>query len=152
MDINRIPSLINLGSDPIALGGAKRIAGLIVNHDQTNWADCCAATLSALLNFSGIYVDYTEEVIDLAKYLETDRTWSQIAVGQPIQNGDVGVFIAANGADLHHIYLVIDATSQSSPVVADNQGSGSHPRPVAGGPMPGIIEGADATTYFLRAS
>jgi hypothetical protein len=47
---------------------------------------------------------------------------------------------------------VIDATNQASPTVADNQGPGAHPRPVAGGPMPGVGNSASPTSYFLRAT
>jgi hypothetical protein len=152
MDIARIAALVGLGSDPLALGGAKQIAGFVVNGDPANMHNCCAATLSSLLDIAGIYVGMREEVLDLAPYLEKHRQWSRIGVGGQIQNGDVGVFISSDASDLHHIYLVIDASDQARPMVADNQGHGAHPRPVAGGAMPGVGNGASATSYFLRAT
>lgn len=152
MDAVRIPSLIGLGSDAFALAGAKQIAGTIVNNDPANMHDCCAATLSCLLDFSGIPVGVREAVLDLAPYLENERAWNRIAVGAGINDGDVGVFVSNTPLSLHHIYLVVDSTNQALPIVADNQGTGTHPRPVAGGPMPGIPNSASATTYFLRAT
>lgn len=109
-------------------------------------------TLSCLLDFAGIDVGVRPEVVDLAPHLENDRAWARVNVGAPIIAGDVGVFISNSTSDLHHIYLVIDATNQASPTVANNQGNGSHQRPVAGGAMPGIGNGASPTTYFLRAT
>jgi hypothetical protein len=101
MDIGRIPALLALGKDPLALGGAKPIAGTIVNHDPANMHSCCAATLSCLMDFSGIYVGVRPEVVDFAPHLEHDRHWTKIPIGQPIQNGDVGVFISNSASDLH---------------------------------------------------
>jgi len=152
MDIALIPALLALGQNPIALGGAKQIAGTVVNHNPGNMHNCCAATLSCMLDFAGIYVGIRPEVVDLAPHLEHERHWTRIAVGQPIQTGDVGVFISSAASDLHHIYLIIDATNQALPLVADNQGLGAHHRPVAGGPMPGVGNSASPTTYFLRAT
>jgi hypothetical protein len=152
MDAAELHGLLVLASDARALGGAKQIAGTIVNHDPTNMHNCCAATLSCLLDFAGIYVGVREEVTDLAPHLENDRGWGRIAVGSPIVNGDVGVFISNDASGLHHIYLVIDANSQATPIVADNQGVGAHPRPVAGGLMPGVGNSASPTSYFLRAT
>jgi hypothetical protein len=152
MDHAKLPALLTLGRNPDALGGAKQIAGTIVNHNPANMHNCCAATLSCLLDFSGINVGVRPEVVDLAPHLENDRGWARVNVGAPIIAGDVGVFISNSASDLHHIYLVIDATNQASPTVADNQGPGAHPRPVAGGAMPGVGNGASPTTYFLRAT
>ena len=152
MDLGSIPALLSLGRNPSALGGAKEIAGTIVNRNPTNFHNCCAATLSCLLDFAGINVGVRPEVLDLAPHLEHDRRWSRIRIGDPIQDGDVGVFIASDGSDLHHIYLVIDSADQDSPLISDNQGAGSHRRPVAGGVMPGVSNVASPTTYFLRAS
>jgi hypothetical protein len=144
--------LVNFASNPPTLEGAKQIAGSVVNGDPTNTHDCCAATLSCLLDISGIYVGVREAVLDLAPYLESGRHWTRVNVGQTIMNGDVGVFISTDASDIHHIYLVIDASNQANPIVADNQGPGAHPRPVAGGPMPGIPNDASPTSYFLRAT
>jgi hypothetical protein len=151
MDLANIPALLALGRNPDALGGARQIAGTIVNSDPNNMHDCCAATLSCLLDFAGIDVGVREGVIDLAPYLQNTRGWAQIAVGSPISDGDVGVFISAAVADLHHIFLIIDSTNQATPTVADNQGAGAHPRPIAGGAMPGV-GAASPTTYLLRAT
>jgi hypothetical protein len=152
MDADRLQVLITLSADGYSLGGAKQIAGTIVNNDPSNMHNCCAATMSCLLDFAGIYVGVREAVTDLAPYLENERLWQRVNAAAPIQNGDVGVFLAANGAELHHIYLVIDATDPANPVVADNQGPGAHVRPVAGGAMPGVGNAASPTSYFLRAT
>lgn len=56
------------------------------------------------------------------------------------------------GKEIHRIYTVIDATNQANPLVAGNQGSGAHHRPVAEGVMCGISNPPSATNYFLRAS
>jgi hypothetical protein len=149
MDADRIDSLLDLARDALALGGAKQIAGSIVNHSPINQHNTCAATLSCLLDFAGIYVGIREEVIDLAPYLEHERNWARITIGSPMANGDVGVYI---GAEMHHIYTVIDATDQQNPMIADNQGTGAHRRPIAGGEMAGIANVASPTSYFLRAS
>lgn len=73
MDAARVPNLLAFGRDAYALGGAKQIAGTIVNRNPTNMHNCCAATLSCLLDFAGIYVGVREEVTDLAPYLESER-------------------------------------------------------------------------------
>lgn len=152
-DRERLQDLIKLGSDAYALGGAKQIAGAVVNRDPANQHDTCAATLSCILNFAGIYVGVREAVLDLAACME-NREWRRIQVGQQIAEGDIGVVIVDPNSpahQLHHIYLVVDASNQSAPDVADNQGNGIHSRPVGGGAMTGVSNSADATSYFLRA-
>jgi hypothetical protein len=150
-DRKTVPELISVGRNPHALGGAKQIAGSVVHHNPENQYDTCAATLSCLLDFSGIYVGVREGVLDLASHLEHNRGWVRVRVDEQIAEGDIGVVIVGPGSSIHHIYLVVDASSQTVPIVADNQGRGIHPRPVAGGDMPGVGNSAAPTSYFLRA-
>jgi hypothetical protein len=115
-------------------------------------ANHCAATLSALLVFFGIYPngggtgsgDLEPWVPSLAFDLEKRRGWERIDVGAPIQNCDVGVVMLDSG--IHHIYLVVDATSQALPLVADNQSTSLHTRAVLGDPL----HDWSPTTFFLR--
>lgn len=134
---------------------AKNIATAIVNGPHNH----CAATLSALLVFSGIYPngggtgsgDLEPWVPALAFDLEKRRGWSRIAYdkqagpAQAIGPGDVGVVLV--DANTHHIYLVLDATDQASPLIADNQLGGPHKRSLAGDPA----QSFSPTSYFLRA-
>ncbi len=151
-DKDKVGALLALGRNPTALAGAKQIAGIVVNRDPNNMHNCCAATLSCLMDFSGMLVGLREEVVDLAPHIEHVRGWGRIAVDQPIRDGDIGVFVGGDASHLHHIYLVLDATDQASPLIADNQGSGAHRRPVKGGAMQGVSNSASPTTYFLRAN
>jgi hypothetical protein len=134
---------------PEVLQYAKNIATAIVDGPSNH----CAATLSALLVFVGIFPiglgdgsgDLEPLVLSLAGDLQNRRGWTQIPLGQRFENGDVGVVIAPG--NVHHIYLVVDSTNQNSPIIADNQLSGIHARPVAGDPA----QNFSPTSYFLRA-
>jgi hypothetical protein len=136
-------------SSPEVLQYAKNIGTAIVDGP----ANHCAATLSALLVFVGIFPkgggtgsgDLEPEVVKLDFDLQHRRGWTKISLGQKIQVGDVGVVMA--GAGVHHIYLIVDPTNQSVPVIADNQLSGVHPRPIAGD----ATQNFSPTSYFLRA-
>jgi hypothetical protein len=127
---------------------ARNIATAIVDGPKNH----CAATLSALLVFIGIYPngansgtgDLQPWVPSLAWDLENRRGWTRIALDSPILRGDVGVVMPS--ADIHHIYLVVDAQNQAIPEIADNQGLGVHPRPVKGDPA----QNYSPTNYFLR--
>lgn len=134
---------------PEVLNYARNIATAIVDGPKNH----CAATLSALLVFVGIFPkgggtgtgDLEPWVPTLAWDLESRRGWSQIAVGQTIASGDVGVVLVDQNT--HHIYLVVDARDQSSPMIADNQLAGVHARPLAGDPA----QDFSPTSYLLRA-
>lgn len=134
---------------PEVLQYAKNIGTAIVDGPHNH----CAATLSALLVFVGIYPvglgtgsgDLEPQVTKLAFDLEQRRHWTRIALGEPIIPGDVGVVLAS--ADVHHIYLVVDATNQKIPIIADNQLDGIHARPLAGDPAKNF----SPTNYLLRA-
>lgn len=138
-----------LTSIPNVLLYAQNIATAVVNGPNNH----CAATLSALLVFAGIYPngggtgtgDLEPWVPSLAFDLESRRGWQRINVGGAIVNGDVGVVLVSAG--IHHIYLIVDASNQAQPSVADNQSSTIHPRAVAGDQN----QGWSATSYFLRA-
>jgi len=138
----------DLTASPSILNYARNIATAIVpgpNHH-------CAATLSSLLVFAGIYPngggtgsgDLQPWVPSLAYDLEQRRGWSNIDVSSPILAGDVGVVLV--NANTHHIYLVLDPTDQANPSIADNQGLSFHQRPVAGNGL-----NYSPTNYFLRA-
>jgi hypothetical protein len=137
-----------LQEDPAILDYARNIATAIVAGP----ANHCAATLSALLVFTGIYPngggngsgDLEPQVVNLAFDLENRRGWIRISIGNAIAPGDVGVVIAS--ATVHHIYLVLDSSDQNSPLIADNQGPTFHVRPVAGDAV-----NYSPTNYFLRA-
>jgi hypothetical protein len=136
-------------SAPEVLQYARNIATAIVNGP----ANHCAATLSSLLVFVGIFPvgagtgagDLEPRVVELAFDLSNRRGWAGIAVGSPISPGDVGVVMTDDGT--HHIYLVVDATNQKVPIIADNQLAGIHARPLAGDPK----QNFSPTKYLLRA-
>ena len=155
MDAEKVANLVANGSDPAILDKAKRFAGNFVWGDPKKQTNTCAATLSFLLDQSGIDVGVEDAVVDLAANLKSTRGWARINDLTALQIGDVGVFAYdAQGFDegIHHIYLVIDIPDPASPLVADNQGAGSHQRPVNGGAMVGIKTTASPTNYFLRAT
>jgi len=149
-DLDNVTSLVaTLQEDIAVLTYAQNIATAIVNGP----ANHCAATLSALLVFGGIYPygafngsgDLQPWVPTLAYDLENRRGWTRYAVGSLIAPGDVGVVILSSG--VHHIYLVTDPSDQAEPLIADNQDAGLHPRVVAGAPA----HSQSPTSYFLRA-
>jgi Domain of unknown function (DUF1906) len=136
-------------SAPEVLQYAKNIGTAVVDGPKNH----CAATLSALLVFIGIFPngsgsgsgDLQPAVVQLDWDLKHRRGWSTIPLGQQVCVGDVGVVMAS--ASVHHIYLVVDAADQQIPLIADNQLSGVHARPVAGDPAKNF----SPTNYFLRA-
>jgi hypothetical protein len=137
-----------LQTDPDVLIYGQNIATAIVDGPSNH----CAATLSALLVFVGIFPngggtgsgDLEPWVPSLAFDLQNRRGWSRIEVGSAIENGDVGTVILSTG--IHHIYLVVDATDQSLPLIADNQAPTLHVRAVAGDPA----QNWSPTSFFLR--
>src|ERR1700744_1242967 len=100
----------DLEASPAILNYARNIATAIVAGP----ANHCAATLSSLLIFSGVYPnggttgsgDLEPWVPSLAYDLEQRRGWSKIVIGSQILTGDVGVVLVS--ASTHHIYLVLD--------------------------------------------
>jgi hypothetical protein len=134
---------------PEVLQYARNIATAVVSGP----ANHCAATLSALLIFVGIFPngfgdgsgDLQPLVLLLAGDLQNRRGWTRIPLGRRIETADVGVVIAPG--NVHHIYMVVDSTNQSLPMIADNQLAGIHGRPVAGDPA----QNFSPTSYFLRA-
>jgi hypothetical protein len=147
---DKVASLISsLETNIAVLSYAQNIATAIVSGP----ANHCAATLSALLVFFGIYPygafsgsgDLQPWVPTLALDLQNRQGWSQIVLGAAIESGDVGVVLLSSG--IHHIYLVVDATDQLQPVIADNQNPNLHIRTVGGDPA----QNWSPTSYFLRA-
>jgi hypothetical protein len=137
-----------LQNDLDVLHYGQNIATAIVDGPDNH----CAATLSALLVFVGIFPkgggtgtgDLQPWVPSLAFDLEKRRGWRRIEIGAPIQSGDVGVVLLTSG--VHHIYLVVDATNQAQPLIADNQAPALHTRTVAGDPA----HNWSPTSFFLR--
>ena len=132
---DRVADLVELlKTDAAVLTYAKNTATAIVSGPHNH----CAATLSSLLVFAGIYPngggtgsgDLEPWVLSLAFDLEKRRGWTRVAVGPDIKPGDVGVVLAS--ATTHHINLVVDAAAPAMPLIADNQGDGIHKRAVAG--------------------
>lgn len=144
-----------LKNNPTVLNYARNIATAIVSGPHNH----CAATLSSLLVFEGIYPagggtgngDVEPWVPSLAYDLEKRRAWSRIdydpATGpsQPIQPGDVAVVMV--DATTHHIFLIIDIHDPAAPLIADNQLAGMHQRSLAGDPA----QNFSPTSYLLRA-
>ena len=149
-EIDKVSSLVDtLQTNISILTYAQNIATAIVSGP----ANHCAATLSALLVFVGIYPygafngsgDLQPWVPTLAYDLESRRGWAKFPVGSVFVSGDVGVVILSS--KIHHIYLVVDATDQASPLIADNQSPGLHHRTVVGDPA----QNWSPTSFFLRA-
>jgi hypothetical protein len=145
----RVSDLVKtLQASPATLEYARNIATAIVSGPHNH----CAATLSALLVFAGIYPngggtgsgDLEPWVPSLAFDLEKRRGWTRVPVGPEIAKGDVGVVLAS--ATTHHIYLVVDPADPADPLIADNQGLGMHRRPVVGDP----VQSYSPTNFFLR--
>jgi hypothetical protein len=155
MDSNDIPKLIANANSPQALAQAQAqatqaliIVGVKFPHNA------CAATLSALLQASGINVPMTLGAGKLAHILGgsiNSRNWTHIPVGQQ-RAGDVGVCFdddtSIPGSD--HVYLVAEAINHDEMIIADNQKPTKHRRCASG---KDCGEGKKtATEYFLRAS
>ena len=154
MDKDNIQLLIEYGSTPGVLQAAQLIAGGIVDQDPYSIHNTCATTLSLLMNMAQIDVGIEPAVLTLVSTLRkrnwyafhTPDTFNQtIGTELEICAGDVGVFV---GSDKHHVYLVIDASDQSKPLIADNQAREPHDRPVRGD----TDEDISQTTYFFRAT
>lgn len=130
------------------LGYAQNIGNAIVDGP----ANHCAATLSALLVFAGIYPNSINTstgnldpwVPTLVADLQMNLHWNKISVVDGFVSGDVGVVMLDT---IHHVYLVVDATDQAMPLIADNRSPSLHVRAVAGD----IQSGWSPTTFFLRA-
>ena len=145
-----LPTLLAWARNPTVLATAKRFAGTLVDGAPEDSGLTCATTLSVLLDVAGINVGVTEGAIALANKLEAERGWTRINKTDTVYDGDIGV-LGEHDPKTHHIFLVVDASNQDQPVVADNQGEGAHPRPKAGGQMPNVGY-ASPVEYFLRAS
>jgi hypothetical protein len=150
MDKDHIAKLIEIGSSPKDLAEAQRIAAkaLAAAGQPPFPHNGCAATLSALLQLSGINVPMTLGAGKLTHILGgqiNSRHWDHIPVGDQ-QAGDVGVCFDNDpkvpGAD--HIYLVVKRVDADEMVIADNQLATTHRRFASG-------KGKTPTEYFLRA-
>jgi hypothetical protein len=138
-----------LRANPDVLRYAQNVATAIVPGPRFH----CAATLSSLLVFAGIFPngggtgsgDLEPWVPSLAYDLEQRRGWVRLPVDSELQPGDVGVVMVDEKT--HHIYLIVDTDNQANPLIADNQETVLHPRAIAGSQIPDYAP----TSYILRA-
>lgn len=133
---------------------AQNMASAILEDSKNH----CAITMSSLLIFNQLYPvgiykgreNLQAGALDLAKDLK-GHGWKATNLAdiakEPFDAGDIGVVDDGHGT--HHIYLILDASDQKNPKIADNQAP-PHKRPVEGGQMNGV-GGATVTKYFLRA-
>jgi hypothetical protein len=151
LDKDQIPKLLEIAKSREGLAEAQRIAAkaLADAHEPPFPKNGCAATLSALLELSGINVKMTLGAGRLAHMLggqinSTGRRWDHIAVGDQ-QAGDVGVTFDEGGTPgADHIYLVVQRINGDEMLIADNQAKTTHRRFASG-------RGKTPTEYFLRA-
>jgi hypothetical protein len=144
-DLDQIPGLIKLASDPGQLQNAQHIAAqrLLDFDGEVFPSDGCAITLSVLLQDAGIDVPDTFQALTLGTVLK-NRGWTTIQLGEQ-KPGDVGSTCGPqpdHGRD--HIYLVLEALNSDEMVIADNQNPQPHFRFVSG------QGGKTPTKFFLR--
>jgi hypothetical protein len=150
MDQDHIAKLIENGDSRESLATAQRSAAkaLADAGERPFPHNACAATLSALLQLSGIDVPMTLGAGKLAHTLGgqlNSRRWEHIPLGGQ-QAGDVGVCFDNGGvAGADHIYLVVQRVDKDEMVIADNQAASTHRRFASG-------RGKTPTEYFLRAT
>jgi hypothetical protein len=155
MDQDRIPPLIETGKSAEGLTKAQKIAAkaLAAAGEPPFPHNGCAATLSALLQLSGIGVPMTLGAGKLAHILGgqvSSRGWEHIKIGQQ-SAGDVGVtFDEGGNAGADHIYLVLQPIDGDEMVIADNQRPTPHRRAASGKDLG--EGGKTPTEYFLRAT
>jgi hypothetical protein len=150
MDQSKIPKLIECASSSAGLTEARRQAAeaLGVSAKPKPITNGCAATLSALMQLSGISIPMTLGAGKLANRLGgsiNSRRWESIAVGHQ-HPGDVGVtFDNGGNPGADHIYLVLKRLNADDMMIADNQDKVPHKRAASG-------KGKTPTDYFLRAT
>jgi hypothetical protein len=145
-DLDRIPTLMQIASDPAQLQEAQSVAAKRLRDfdGEVYPSDGCAITLSVLLQDAGIPLPDTFQALKLGNVLKADRRWQVVPVGQQ-RDGDIGStcgLVPDHGAD--HIYLVVRALNRDEMVVADNQAPKPHFRFASG-------QGKTPTKFFLRA-
>lgn len=150
MDEACIPELVRTGGDLASLRMAQDVAAraLAAAGLPPFPTNACAATLSALLQMSGVPVPMTLGAGKLAHRLggkPSSRGWDHVPVGMQ-RPGDVGVTFDEGGlAGADHIYLVLETHGADRMLIADNQATHPHERFAAG-------HGKTPTEYFLRAT
>lgn len=144
-DADRVSNLIEIGSSKDGLAEAQKIAAKALKEvGEVFPHNGCAATLSALLQLSGIKIPMILGAGKLAHTIES-RGWSRVSGGKQ-QSGDVGVtFDEGGNPGADHIYLVLRSVDGDEMVIADNQDPAPHSRFASG-------HGKTPTEYFLRAS
>lgn len=144
-----IPELIKIASSNSSLAQAQQIAAKALSDagEPPFPHNACAATLSALLEMSGIDVPMTLGAGRLAYRLGgqiNSRGWQHIPVGGQTP-GDIGVtFDLGGNPGADHIYLVVKRINDDEMMIADNQAKTIHQRFALG-------HGKTPTDYFLRA-
>jgi hypothetical protein len=129
MDDEHVEELVRIGGEPDGLARARAIAAkALADAGLPPFPhNACAATLSAMLQLSGIDVKMSLGAGKLAYMLggvgASSRHWVHILVGDQ-KPGDVGVTFDEDpsipGAD--HIYRVVERIDADVMIVADNQG------------------------------
>lgn len=150
MDQNCIGMLISNGSNIEELKKAQEIARQALQTvGEVFPRNGCAATLSALLQMSGVDIKMTlgaGKLVYLLGGSYNSRGWQHIPVGKQ-QAGDVGVcFDNCPPAGSDHVYLVLECIDSDRMMIADNQKPEKHQRSASG------ACGETQTEYFLRAS
>jgi hypothetical protein len=149
-DKNHIQRLIQIAGSTSGLSQAQRTAAKALSDagEPPFPHNGCAATLSALLEVSGIDVPMTLGAGRLAYRLGgqiNSRGWQHIPVGSQ-QPGDVGVtFDLGGNPGADHIYLALECRDKDKMLIADNQARAPHPRSASGS------DGKTPIDYFLRA-
>ncbi len=125
-------------------GEAKK--AMIAIYGEATSHNACAATLCCFLQAADIKFPIEYGAGALAKYLEKNRGWVRIDVGNQ-KAGDVAVCYdntSPHGAD--HIYLVVKRVDDDEMLIADNQTEYCPRKRFASG------GGQTPVEYFLRAS
>jgi len=148
-DRDCIPELIRIASSNNELAEAQKIAAKALSDagEPPFPHNACAATLSALLEMSGIDIPMTLGAGRFAYRLGgqiDSRGWVHIPVSEQIA-GDIGVtFDLGGNPGADHVYLVVIRMNDDEMMVADNQAKTIHQRFARG-------DGKTPTDYFLRA-
>jgi hypothetical protein len=149
VDRDHIAKLLEIANSQDGLARAQKIAAKALSDagEAPFPKNACAATLSALLELSGMDVPMTLGAGRLANILGGrigSRGWNHLRIATQ-QAGDVGVTFDEGGVPgADHIYLVLQRLDDDQMLIADNQAPTPHTRFASG-------KGKTPTEYFLRA-
>lgn len=149
MDRDHIAKLLEIANSQDGLAQAQEIAAKALSDagEAPFPKNACAATLSALLELSGMDLPMTLGAGKLANILGGrigSRGWNHLPIAAQ-RAGDVGVTFDEGGVPgADHIYLVLQRMDDDQMLIADNQAPMPHTRFASG-------KGKTPTEYFLRA-